>query len=53
MEVWSKECAEESIDMKCILQRIDSDGWLPLTIREQHEYEWWRDRKWQELGEGD
>lgn len=39
MEAWSKECTEESIDMKCLLQRIDSDGWLPLTIREQHEYE--------------
>ena len=48
-----KETTEELIDVSSIIERIDSNGWLLLSIIEQHHYEMWRDWKWRQLEEKD
>ena len=50
-EVWTKETTEELIDVASILERVDSDGWVLLSITEQHHYEMCRDWKWRQLEE--
>lgn len=51
LEVWTKETTATEIDAGSLFQRVDSDGWVPLSPREQHEYETWRDWKWRQLEE--
>ena len=51
VEVWTKENTDESIDADSIFQRVDSDGWVLLSITEQHCYEMWRDWKWRRIEE--
>ena len=51
MEFWTKESTEELIDMASILEPVDSDGWVLLSITEQHHHEMWRDWKWRQLEE--
>ena len=51
IEVWTKETTSTEIDVGSLLQRVDSDGWVVLSPREQHEYEMWRDWKWRQLKE--
>ena len=52
-EVWTKETTEELIDVASILEQVDSDGWVLLSITEQHHYGMWRDWKWGQLEEKD
>lgn len=51
LEVWTKETTATDIDVVSLLQRVDSDGWVVLSPKEQHEYEMWRDWKWRQLEE--
>ena len=51
MEVWTKESGETSIDPKSIIQRVDSNGWVPLSPLEQHHYEMWRSWRWRLNGD--
>ena len=51
LEVWTKETTATEIDAGSLLQRVDSDGWVLLSPKEQHEYEMWRDWKWTQLKE--
>ena len=37
--------------MASILEPVDSDGWVLLSITEQHHHEMWRDWKWRQLEE--
>ena len=53
LEFWMKETTEELIDVSSIIERIDSNGWVLLSITEQHHYEMWRDWKWRQLEEKD
>ena len=43
-EVWTKETIEELIDVASILEQIDSDRWVLLSITEQYLCEMWRSR---------
>ena len=43
-EVWTKENTEELIDVASILEQVDSDRWVLLSITEQNHYEMWRSR---------
>ena len=45
------ETTGELIDVVSILERVDSNGWVSLSIKEQHHYEMWRDWKWRQLVE--
>ena len=41
LEFWTEETTEELIDVASILERVDSDGWVLLSITEKHCYEMW------------
>ena len=41
------------IDVASILEQVDSDGWVLLSITEQHHYGMWRDWKQGQLEEKD
>ena len=49
LEFWTKE----TTDVASILKQVDSDGWVLLSITEQHHYGMWRDWKWRQLEEKD
>ena len=51
LEFWTMETTGELIDVVSILERVDSDGWVSLSIKEQDHYEMWRDWKWRQLVE--
>ena len=38
---------------RSILEQVDSDGWVLLSITEQHHYGMWRAWKWGQLEEKD
>ena len=47
-EVWTKETTKGLLDVASILERVDSDGWVLLSIREQYHHEIWGDQKWKQ-----
>ena len=51
LEVWTKETTATDIDAGSLAEQVESDGWVLLSPKEQHEYEMWRDWKWRQLKE--
>ena len=39
---WTKETTEELMDVASILEQVDSDEWVLLSITEQHHHKMWR-----------
>ena len=48
-EFWLKETHEECLDVESILGRVDFNGWVQLSVMEQHQFQMWKDFKWEQL----
>ena len=46
---WLKETHEECLDVESILGRVDVNGWVQLSVMEQHQFQMWKDFKWEQL----
>ena len=42
LRFWTKETTEELMDVASILEEVDSDEWVLLSITEQHHHKMWR-----------
>lgn len=49
LKVSTKETTATEIDAAGLLHQVQSDGWVLLSPKEQHEYEMWRDWIWRQL----
>ena len=48
-EFWLKETHEECLDVEGIPGRVDVNGWVQLSVMEQHQFQMWKDFKWEQF----